>query len=227
MKFVLIVEGHTEQSAVPDFLRRWLHSRNSLPKRVGIDVINLKGGGQELFGNIIAKADYYLKGPGRDPKIIAVLGMLDLYNPSFCGFWRQNGLSNADERYKWAVDKISNHVNHHQFRMFFAVHEVEAWLLSQPDNLHVNISAKDRKRCERPEEINFMTPPSKWLSERYNREPNKKYKKIVHGNQLFSKLSPDTACDKCPHLKKMLDEMENLARKASGAASGIRTPLRD
>ena len=216
MKFLLIVEGYTEHSAVPDFLRRWLHSRDSLPKtkKVGINVTNLKGGGKELFDRIVSKAEYYLKGGGQDPTIIAVLGMLDLCNPSFDELWNPNGLSAADERYEWAVKHISDRVNHNQFRMFFAVHEVEAWLLSQPKNLRVKLSKPDREKCERPEEINFITPPSKLLNQRYSRDLKKNYKKIVDGNQLFSKLEPDVAYDKCPYLRKMLDEMESLAMKA-------------
>lgn len=214
MKFLLIVEGHTEHSAVPDFLRRWLHSRNSLSKRVGINTANLKGGGQELFDKIVAKAEYYLKGGGQDAKIIAVFGMLDLYNPSFDELWEPAGLATADERYDWAVKHISNRVNHDQFRMFFAVHEVEAWLLSQPGNLRVKLSKPDLAECKRPEEINFVTPPSKWLNQRYNRNLKKNYRKIVDGNQLFSKLDPDVAYRKCHYLRKMLDEMETLAINA-------------
>lgn len=214
MKFRLIVEGHTEQSAVPGFLRRWLHARNSLPVRVGIDVTNLKGGGQELFDRIVTKAEYYLRGGGQDPTTIAVLAMLDLYNPSFDKLWKQAGLSTADDRYAWAVKHISDSVNHDQFRMFFAVHEVEAWLLSQPGHLRVKLSKPDLAKCSLPERINFVTPPSKWLNQRYNRDLKRNYRKIVDGNQLFSKLEPDVAYDKCYYLRKMLDEMEALAVNA-------------
>jgi len=220
MKFLLLVEGHTEQSAVPNFLRRWLHSRNSLPGRVGIDVINLKGGGQELFDRIVTKAEHYLRGGGQDPRIIAVLGMLDLYNPSFDEFWLRNGLTTDVVRYRWAVKEISGRVNDHRFRMFFAVHEVEAWLLSQPENLHVKLSKEDFAKCRTPEKINFVTPPSKWLNQRYNTALSKKYKKVTYGNQLFSKLQPDVAYGKCPFLREMLDEIERLAMEALTEASG-------
>jgi len=191
-----------------------VNSRTSLPERVGVDVINMKGGGKELFDGIITKAEYYLKGAGQNPKIIAVLGMLDLYNPSFNELWEPAGLSTAEERYEWAVKNISDSVSHNQFRMFFAVHEVEAWLLSQPKNLRVTLSRPDLGKCERPEKINFMTPPSKWLNQRYNSAFKKNYKKIVDGNHLFSRLDPDVAYSRCPYLSKMLDEMEILAKRA-------------
>ena len=208
----MLVEGYTEHTAVPEFLRRWIDSRDPMRDRVGIDPVNLKGGGKELFDRIISKAEYYLKGPGQDQNIIAVLGMLDLYNPSFDELWPRR-LDSVEKRYDWAVKEISARVNHKQFRMFFAVHEVEAWLLSQPANLHVTLSNNDLAQCRRPETINFIIPPSKWLNQRYNRDLNKKYKKVVYGNQLFSKLEPDAAYSKCPYLRKMLDEMEVLARK--------------
>jgi hypothetical protein len=41
------------------------------------------------------------------------------------------GLS-ASRRYEWGTDKIERDVGHRKFRMFFAVHEIEAWILSQP-----------------------------------------------------------------------------------------------
>ncbi len=214
MRFVLLVEGYTEHTAVPDFLRRWINSRDPMRDRVGIDPVNLKGGGKELLDRIISKADYYLKGPGQNPNIIAVLGMLDLYNPSFDKLWQPMRLNSVEERSDWAVKEISARVAHDRFRMFFAVHEVEAWLLSQPENLHVTLSNTDLAQCRSPEAINFMTPPSKWLNQRYQAQLRKKYKKVVYGNQLFSKLEPDVAYGKCPYLRKMLDEMEVLARKA-------------
>jgi hypothetical protein len=214
MKFVLIVEGYTEHTAVPEFLRRWINSRESLPRKVGVDAVNLKGGGKELLDRIVSKAEHYLKGPGQDLDIIAVLGMLDLYNPSFDELWNANGLSTVEKRYDWAVNEIPPRVNHEQFRMFFAVHEVEAWLLSQPENLRVKLSTPDLEKCKRPEEINFITPPSRWLNQRYKRELKKNYKKVVDGSQLFSKLKPDVAYDKCPYLRKMLDELERLAMAA-------------
>ncbi len=213
MKFVLLVEGDTEHTAVPEFLRRCINSKDVLPDRVGIDTVNLKGGGTELFDRIISKAEEYLRGPRQDANIIAVLGMLDLYNPSFDGLGPKR-LHSVEERHDWAVKEISARVNHNRFRMFFAVHEVEAWLLSQPENLHVTLSENDLAQCRKPETINFMTPPSKWLNQRYQAQLRKTYKKVVYGNQLFSKLQPEAAYTKCPYLGKMLDEMKDLASKA-------------
>ncbi|MEN6436959.1 MAG: TOPRIM nucleotidyl transferase/hydrolase domain-containing protein, partial [Syntrophobacter sp.] len=37
MKFILLVEGHTEKIALPDFFKRWLDPR--LKQRVGIQFV--------------------------------------------------------------------------------------------------------------------------------------------------------------------------------------------
>lgn len=44
MKFVLFVEGHTEQKAVPSFLKRWLDPRLRQP--VGIRTVRFDGWGE-------------------------------------------------------------------------------------------------------------------------------------------------------------------------------------
>lgn len=40
------------------------------------------------------------------------------------------------------------------------------------------------------------------------------YKKLIDGRNLFRKLSPDRACERCPYLKALLDDMLSLAQEA-------------
>ena len=46
MKFVLLVEGHTEKDTIAEFIRRWLDPQ--LENRVGIQPVNFKG-----FNNLL------------------------------------------------------------------------------------------------------------------------------------------------------------------------------
>ena len=96
--------------------------------------------------------------------------------------------------------------------MYFAVHEVEAWLLSEPkifpSELHRRIPTKP------PESVNLHNPPAKVLDTLYESAFKRGYKKIVHGKALFDKLDPARAYERCPHLKLMLDDMLDLARRS-------------
>jgi hypothetical protein len=53
------------------------------------------------------------------------------------------------------------------------------------------------------------------LEKLYRSSTGGDYKQLAYGNALFEGLNPSVACQRCPHLKIMLDEMLRLA-KASG-----------
>ncbi len=98
-----------------------------------------------------------------------------------------------------------------KFFQFFAVHEVEAWLLSQPENFPLKIKKSFPKKIRNPETVNFDEPPAKLLGRLYSRQIKRKYKKIVDGKELFAKLDPNIAYRKCPKLRDLLDKMLDLA----------------
>jgi len=79
MKFILFVEGPTEQRAVPKFLKRWLD--NKLKLKIGIKVVKFQGWAK-MVNDMPKKTQMYLEGPDQHD-IIAVIGLLDLYGPTF------------------------------------------------------------------------------------------------------------------------------------------------
>ena len=203
MKFILVAEGHTEEQ-LPAFIKRWLDPR--LASRVGIHLVRLPGWGAVEDG-IADRARAYLEGPSAD-EIVAVVGLLDLYGPDFY----PDHTRNAQERYDWAARYFEQRVNHPRFRMFFAVHEIEAWILSQPENLPHRVAERVPDRP--PETINFGEPPSKLLDRLYHASHGKGYVKPADGRRLFAKLDPSIAASKCPHLDAMLQEMLSMAKAA-------------
>lgn len=204
MKFILFVEGHTEKTALPDFLKRWLDAR--LSQRVGIKPVRFEGWA-ELRRDTPKKARMYLDGPdGED--IIGVISLLDLYGPTIYPPDRKT----AQDRYAWAKAEMEKQVGHQKFRQFLAVHETEAWLLSQPDIFPAAVSDALHKRTAQPESINFEEPPAKLLDGLYRDKLRQSYKKVAHGKRLFEKLDPNTACEKCSRLKDILDEMLAMAK---------------
>lgn len=42
--------------------------------------------------------------------------------------------------------------------------------------------------------------------------PKRTYKKVVNGKDLFGRVDPAVAYEKCPRLRELLDKMLDLAR---------------
>lgn len=202
MKFILFCEGHTERKALPAFFKRWLDAKLSQP--VGIAPVRFDGW-RELYDDAPKKAKLRLK----ETDVIAVISLLDLYGLDFY----PKHLTTVDERYEWAKKHIEERVGDSRFRQFFAVHEVEAWLLSD-STLFPEIKSGFPGRAEHPETVNFNEPPAKLLDRLYRQRLGRSYKKVTNGKELFDQLSPEIAVQKCPRLKEMLDEMLKLAKTA-------------
>lgn len=205
MRFILFVEGYTEKKSLPQFLKKWLDPRIQQP--IGIQAIRFEGW-QELVKDAPQKARMHLNGPNKN-NIIAAISLLDLYGPTFY----PNHIINSEERYAWGKKYLEDKVNHPLFFQFFAVHEVEAWLLSQPDIFPVKVKNAFPSKIQTPESVNFHEPPAKLLERLYPLHLKRSYKKVVNGEELFDKLDPNTAYHNCPKLKELLDKMLELAQQ--------------
>ena len=204
MEFILFVEGCTEHKAIPSFLKRWLDPQLSKP--VGIKSVRFEGW-PELVKDSPTKASLYLS---RD-SVIAVIALLDLYGPSIY----PNNKNTATERYTWAKRHLEGKVDQTNFFQFFAVHEVEAWLLCAPSIFPKSVRPLVEKISKSPEAINNTMPPAKRLNEIYSKQTKRRYKKVTYGKGLFAKLDPNVAYKKCPHLKELLDAMLKLSKDAT------------
>jgi len=204
VKFVLFVEGYTEKKALPDFLKKWLDPK--LPQPVGIKIVRFEGW-SHYIEEIRKKVALNLSGKvGAD--VIAGIGLLDLYGPTFY----PTGTSTVAQRYAWAKGEIEGRVNHAKFRQYFAVHETEAWLLADPSILPKPVRNALPGNYTEPETVNFVEPPSSVLDRLYRTELDRAYKKVTDGANLFQALSPSIAHGKCPHLKQLLNDMLTLAQ---------------
>jgi hypothetical protein len=206
MKFVLFVEGHTERKALPDFLKRWLDAR--LPQKVGIKVVRFEGWSH--YRDEIAKKVALNLGGKAGSDVIAGIGLLDLYGPTF---YPPDKVT-ATERYEWAKARFEKDVAHPNFRQHFAVHETEAWILAEPKRLPGAVSKALPGKCNQPESVNFNEPPAMLLERLYKEKLGKSYKKVIDGANLFADLSPEVAQAKCPYLSRLLQDMLVLAQSA-------------
>ncbi len=204
MKFILFVEGHTEKKALAPFLKRWLDPQ--LPKPVGLQAVRFNGW-SDLVKDSTIKAKLYLS----QPDVIAVIALLDLYGPTIYS----SDLKTSTERYRWGKEHLESKVDQLNFSQFFAVHEVEAWLLSDPSIFPDSVKSSIQEMSSFPEKINNTEPPKKRLQKIYKKEINRRYKEVTFGSNLFSKLDPNIAYQKCPYLKDLLDEMLRMAKTTS------------
>ncbi len=132
------------------------------------------------------------------------------YGPTFYPAY----LATPKEKYEWGKDHIEKKVGNEKFFHFFAVHETEAWLLSEPNLFPTEVKRDFPDKISKPESVNFDQPPAKLLDSLFNKTLNRNYKKVVDGKNLFSRLNPVIAYDKCPRLKDLLDQMLILAKGA-------------
>ncbi len=203
MKFLLFCEGETEKKALPMFLKRWLDAHLSKP--VGIKPVMFVGW-KNLYVEAEKKANLRL----RESDVIAVISLLDLYGPTFY----PEHITTAADRYAWGKQHMEERVGHAKFHQFFAVHEVEAWLLSEPQLFPNEVRNGFPGRVTSPETVNFDEPPARLLGRLYREKKHRTYKHATHGQELFRRLQPETVRSKCPRFAEMLDEMLRLAQEA-------------
>lgn len=201
MNFALFVEGPTER-ALSAFLKRWLDPQLARP--VGVKPVSFRGSG-DYTKSFAQRARKDLA----SSQLIAVVGLLDLYG---AGLQFPADLT-TNSKYIWAKADLEKQVGDPRFRQHFAVHETEAWLLSDPAIFPATIRPHLQAFEDRPESVNFQEPPAKLLSRIY-RTAGREYKKVVDGSTLFQKLSPDRAHARCPYLRALLDDMLSLAKAA-------------
>lgn len=206
MKFILFVEGHTEAEGkrLSAYLKKWLDPQ--LREPVGIPPIRFDGW-SELVKDAPIKAKMHLEGP-RSSEIIGIIGLIDLFGPDVY----PPGAVTPQDRFDWIKRYIEDRVKQPTYRQFCAVHDVEAWLLSQPSLFPRAVRDAFPANVAQPERVNFGEPPAYLLTRLYRHHAGRSYKKRVDGPNLFDKADPNVAYAKCPFLRQMLDEMLSMAR---------------
>jgi len=207
VRFILFVEGETERKGIGGFLKRYLDPR--LKERVGISVVQFRGW-SELVKDLPRMAHKHLNDPHHANETIALFALLDLYGPSLY----PGQARTAKQRMNWAKAHLEREVDHPRFRMVFAVHEVEAWFLSDPSLFPPKLRGVLAVKAKNPESVNFNNPPKALLKRLYREKMKCEYKQVTQGFEFFARLDPAAASSVCPQLQAMLDEMVSLANDA-------------
>ncbi len=222
MRFILLVEGYTEKEVLKDFLERWFdykYQQGELKQHIRFRTKRFDGW-HSLVNDVAKESKLQLEDRKKNQEIISVISLLDLYGSNKDGFYPANKKS-VNERYEWGKNHIEQKVrrqlkpsDHKRFVHFFAVHEIEAWLLSDPNIFPTNIQRALPNKIAEPEKVNFNEPPGKLLERLYPLKMRREYNKIADGKSLFKKLDPTLAYRKCPRFGEMLDTMFKLAKAA-------------
>lgn len=207
MKFILMVEGYTEKEGLVSLFKKWLDPR--LNHAIGIKMDSSKGCDEFIYQGV-RKAKKHIEDP-QNADLIGVIGLLDLYGPQK---FYPPGKNSVDERFRWGKKYFEDQVGDTRFRMFFAVHEVEAWLLSDPTLFGPEVAKAFPGKIRQPEEVNFDEHPSVLINKIYREKLHMGYKKRTTGRELLEKIDPNLVYARCPYFAQMLDEMLKMAKTA-------------
>lgn len=204
MKLVVFCEGQTEAEVVPPLIRRWLQSQ-TLEHQVGVRPVQFKGWA-DLVQGLERHANMHLA----KPDVIGVVSLLDLYGADLYS----TGPSSVRGRVARGRHELQARVGSPRFRQFFAVHELEAWLLASPTIFPKSVESLVAAKAHSPESVDLDHPPATFLNEVYRKILKRRYHKTSDGKNLFAKLDPEVAAAKCPHLREMLAEILQLVQAA-------------
>ncbi|HIA55134.1 MAG TPA: DUF4276 family protein [Candidatus Melainabacteria bacterium] len=204
MRYILFVEGETEFKVLPNFFKRWLDREVGAP----VDVYPVKfKGWAEMLKDAPKKARLHLSSAKQKKNPAVVIGLTDIHGPVF----PKPGMDLEDKKV-WLKKKFEDAVGLPEYHHYHAVHELEAWLLSDPSIFPRSIQDAFGKNIGEPEKVNTNHPPKAYLRDLYTRKMGSTYKEVVHGTDLFAKLDPLIAYRKCPSLKTLLDELLSFAK---------------
>ena len=203
---VVLVEGNSEKW-LDDFIHQLLTRK--LPDAPQVQTVNM-GGKDSYLKEVAARVQRY----AAQEIALAMFGLLDLYRfaDNLKGFDYSPNSTVAEkvgQAREHVVSKIAPQFRS-QFHQHFAVHEFEAYLLSDPKVFN-SIDISDL--TDEPEAVNFDSPPSRRLIQRYE-AIGREYRKQTMARFLLPKVDPTLVYEKCLYFRAMIDEMIETVSQA-------------
>jgi len=207
-RIALFVEGDTERGdarrrTLPNFFHRWLDPQLPQTSRVGITPVKFQGVSNYL-DDLAQKIGLYLD----NNRANFVFGLVDLYGipPDRIDLSSYTTVQEKVKAARASIRALVSQQYQDRFRQHFAVHEVEAWLLAYPEQWPEKVRRQLTKRP--PEQVNFKEPPAKFLK----RILGGRYKKTTTAMNLFPRVDPQIAIDRCPYLKLLTEDLLRVAK---------------
>jgi hypothetical protein len=135
----------------------------------------------------------------RDPRVTAVIGLIDVY-PNF------PSAADAKDFLRQAAD------SNPRFYAHAAQYDVEAWLLPYWNDICRRTGVQRAAPGPQPEQVDLQHPPSRRLEELYRlATPGRKYVKPIEMTAILRDKDLTIAADQCPELKCLLNTLLALA----------------
>lgn len=216
MRIKLYCEGQTERGikTLLEPVRAELRV-----KGLGLDILSHNGNAQ-----LLRKLEAKVRDSLTDGKVRAVFCLVDLRHieealPEVLqGKLKQDGVDwlrlSPDERVEWLRSNVPELVEvqfRGRFHLHVAVHEVEAWMLADHAALAKRLKYYSVGEWNQPERVNDDKPPAAVINELFRRHHPRKaaYHKTKDGVPLLESLGFAKVYEKCPHFKRMVDDMRS------------------
>jgi len=189
---VLLVEGNTE-TALKDKLKAFLDERARADRKPRVALRT-----KDIMTLNQAKLRHRVRLELRDPKVTAVVGLIDVY-PRF---------TSASDAKRFLQDAVGDEP---RFYAHVAQYDVEAWLLPYWDFICRRLGIQRARPGADPEQVNLERPPSRRLDELYRvAKPPRKYVKPIEMATILRSQDLTVAADQCPELKSLLNTLLNV-----------------
>lgn len=223
-RLLLLVEGQTEEAIANLVLRLHLASLGVFVERASLLRTKELPEGRPYKGGVRTYAQM-----SRDTRRLLgdsaahVTTLIDYYGlpKDFPGLVAAKAHSDVLGRVKALEAAFSADINHPRFRLFLALHELEAWIFAAPAEAEQHLGIKGLAAelaatalaSGGAERVNDgpATHPSLRLADVVQRLGAKRYGRVGDGPEIVAKAGLATIRGGCPHFAQWLDWLESLA----------------
>lgn len=192
MKIILFVEGESDSHGLQNLLRNEISLLRK--NRHSLRIYSFMG----KF-NLLRKIGYQTRRAIEEVNADIVFALVDLYpgdiDPDAL---RRKLRSRAPREYR---DRFHPHV---------AVHDLEAWILADPEPLRRMLKARSIRIYPNPERVDNQKPPKRHLEELFRRHLKRAYRATEDGPRLFAMIDSTVVANKCPNFKMLRDDLLRL-----------------
>jgi hypothetical protein len=221
-KVLIYVEGQTEETFVRDVLAPFLWQKCQIVLTPTLARTKRTKSGQTFKGGIVSyeQAKRDIQRLLRDSSAELVTTMIDYYGlPN--DFPGKASLPSGTpyDRVQYLEQAFYNDIGHSKFLPFLVLHEFEAFVLVNPENL-----GRVLPQCQNKELSDLVTnigslPPEE-INEGADTHPSARilqhlpgYQKRLHGPLVVKYTGLNTIRRKCPHFKHWLRRLEDLCKE--------------
>jgi len=149
-----------------------------------------------------------------DQEVLSVFALIDLLRMNRVSHEPTDALEVKVERVRrWLRDRVT-HRRGGDFLAHVSVHEVEAWILAEGKTLSQRLGDPSIEPDPQAELKNFQKPPSERINEFFLRNKKTRYRKIIDGQPLFSKITFQPVYNSCPYFRAFYDDLKRVASQA-------------